>query len=107
MFDKNDENENLSNIGKSFNNKENSDDNFEDLLSQKMGENIDKINFNYDNFNEEDKKKYFLKLGLELKYKYMKNESITDLYYKAKEENIDPFNYEDFIIKNLNIPSIH
>ena len=107
MFNKNDENENLSNIGKSYNNKENSDDNFEDILSQKMGENIDKINFNYDNFNEENKKKYFLKLGLELKYKYMKNESITDLYYKAKEENIDPFNYEDFIIKNLNIPSIH
>ena len=119
LVDLEDENDDLENIfekGFDINNsgnkdkldkdKENSNDNIEDILSQNMGENFDKINFKFDNFNEEEKKKYFLKLGLGLKYKYMKNESITDLYLKAKEENIEPFNYEDFIIKQLNIQNI-
>ena len=67
---------------------------------------IDKIeNVFYDKKQQvnEGNKKYFLRLGLEIKYKYGKENCISDLYNKALEENIDPKYYEDFILKELNV----
>ena len=51
----------------------------------------------------EGNKKYFLRLGLDLKFKYGKNESIHDLYNKAKEKGIEPNYYETFILEELNV----
>ena len=36
-----------------------------------------------------------------MKFKYGKNCSISDLYTKAKEQNINPKDYEDFLMKEL------
>ena len=62
---------------------------------------------NEDFENEEDRKKYFLSVGLNLKFKYSEqindNLSIADLYEKSKELKIQPQNYQDFLIKELNI----
>ena len=55
------------------------------------------------NDTDEDKKKYFFKIGLKLKNKSDKYISLNELYSKAKEEYIEPNNYENFIIKELNI----
>ena len=74
--------------------------NLSGIISPKISGNID-IKSNLDKYNEEDKKKYFLKLGLSLKFKYGKNCSISDLYTKAKEQNINPKDYEDFLMKEL------
>ena len=67
--------------------------------------NFDKVKINFDEFRDEDKRDYFLKLGLNLKYEYGKKESITSLYNIAKEKNIYPIDYENFIKKELNIIS--
>ena len=67
--------------------------------------NFDKVQINFDEFRDEDKRDYFLKLGLNLKYEYGKKESITLLYNKAKEKNIYPIDYENFIKKEFNIIS--
>ena len=62
---------------------------------------------NEDFDNEEDRKKYFLSVGLNLKFKYSEqineNLSIADLYEKSKELKIKPQNFQDFLIKELNI----
>ena len=79
----------------------NSNNNIEEIISPKMSGNLDNISF--EEFTEEDKKKYFLKLGIGLKFEYGKNDCITELYSKAKEQDIDPNNYENFIKKELNI----
>jgi len=62
-----------------------------------------KLDFNFDEFSEKDRRKYFLKLGIDMKHKYGKNESINDLYSKAKEKNIEPCDYENFLMKELNL----
>ena len=67
--------------------------------------NFDKVKINFDEFRDEDKRDYFLKLGLNLKYEYGKKESITLLYNKAKEKNIYPIDHENFIKKEFNIIS--
>jgi len=74
--------------------------NLSGIISPKISGNID-IKSNIDKYSEEDKKKYFLKLGLSMKFKYGKNCSISDLYTKAKEQNINPKDYEDFLMKEL------
>ena len=53
--------------------------------------------------DKEGNKKYFLRLGLDLKFKYDKNESINELYNKALENKIEPHSYENFLLKELNI----
>ena len=60
----------------------------------------------FNNFTKEDKKKYFFKLGLNLKYKNNNNNnniSINDLYSQSKEQNIEINDYESFIMKELKI----
>ena len=66
------------------------------------------LNPNENDFeSEEDRKKYFLSVGLNLKFKYSElineNLSIADLYEKCKELKIQPQNFQDFLIKELNI----
>ena len=73
------------------------------IISPKQSGNIDNIKINYDKLSEEDKKKYFINLGLKIKINYGKNVPIIELYSKAKEANIDPNNYENFLMKELNI----
>ena len=73
------------------------------IISPKQSGNIDNIKINYDKLSEEDKKKYFINLGLKIKINYGKNVPIIELYSKAKEQNIDPNNYENFLMKELNI----
>ena len=57
---------------------------------------------NFDELNDEDKKKYFFELGFSLKNKNDKNISINDLYNKAKEENISCNDYKIFFEKEFN-----
>ena len=64
---------------------------------------INNTNIYFDKMDEEGKKKYFLKLGLDIKYKYGKNDCISELYSKAKEENVDISQFKDFIMKKLEI----
>lgn len=67
--------------------------------------NLNEININNTNkqLENEENKKYFLRLGLDIKFKFGKNESISDLYNKAKEKGIEPKFYEEFIKKELNV----
>ena len=67
--------------------------------------NLNEININNTNkqLEKEENKKYFLRLGLDIKFKFGKNESISDLYNKAKEKGIEPKFYEEFIKKELNV----
>ena len=67
--------------------------------------NLNEININNTNkqLENEENKKYFLRLGLDIKFKFGKNESISDLYNKAKEKGIEPKFYEEFINKELNV----
>ena len=51
----------------------------------------------------EENKKYFLRLGLDLKFKYNKTESVIDLYNKAKEKGIEPRSYETFILDEFKV----
>ena len=79
----------------------NSTNKLEDIKSPKINENFDK---DIEQYSEEEKMKYFLKLGLALKLKYGKNDDcITELYFKAKEQNIEPSYYEEFLSKELNV----
>jgi hypothetical protein len=57
----------------------------------------------YKQLENEGNKKYFLRLGLDLKFKYSKNESINELYNKALEKGIEPKFYESFILSELNV----
>ena len=74
-----------------------------------IDKNLDEINFNNTNkqLENEENKKYFLRLGLDIKFKYGKINSISELYNKAKENEIEPNNYEEFIKKELNIIEIN
>ena len=67
--------------------------------------NLNEININNTNkqLENEENKKYFLRLGLDIKFKFGKMESISDLYNKAKEKGIEPKFYEEFIKKELNV----
>ena len=85
-------------------------DDLDDLNELDLDNNEESRNNNNDNngfekLSEEDKKKYFFKLGFKLnnKYNIVKNISINDLYIKAKEESISPNDYENFLIKEFNI----
>ena len=81
----------------------NSTSKLEDIKSPKINENFDIIK-DIEQYSEEEKMKYFLKLGLALKLKYGKNDDcITELYFKAKEQNIEPSYYEEFLSKELNV----
>ena len=54
-----------------------------------------------------NKKKYFLSVGLGIKFKYsdqiQEDVSIAQLFDKAKNKGVKPQNYHDFLIKELNI----
>ena len=78
-----------------------SSDNIDAIISPKMSGNLD--NINYTKLSEEDKKKYFLKIGITMKSQYKKNVSLIELYSKAKELNLEPHEYEDFLMKELEI----
>jgi hypothetical protein len=80
-----------------------SNGNLDEILSPSQSGNLDNIAFNFPKISEEEKKKYFLKLGLRLKFNYGKKESITELYSKAKELNLQPFDYEAFLMQQLSI----
>ena len=84
-----------------------SDINLDNIFYEEKNNNLKLKKNDFNKLNEDDKKKLFLKIGLGLKYKYGKNESITELYSKAKNEEIIPLKYEDFIMKNLNIPKVN
>ena len=101
----NEEKEEIDNNNKNY-------DELEELMKkqQNLNDNLNisiknkkKLDFNFDEFSEKDRRKYFLKLGIDMKNKYGKNESINDLYSKAKENNIDPYDYENFLMKELNL----
>ena len=77
----------------------NKNEKMDDILLQSKKDNLDNADFKC----EEDKKKYFLKLGLKMKFDYGKNESITDLYSKAKEQNLEPSDYETFLMQQLGV----
>ena len=85
-------------------NNNNSINKIEEIKSPKMNENYDNINKDFEQYSEKEKMKYFLKIGLELKLKNGRNDDcITELYFKAKEQNIEPNYYEDFLSKELNV----
>ena len=101
----NEEKEEIDNNNKNY-------DELEELMKkqQNLNDNLNisiknkkKLDFNFDEFSEKERRKYFLKLGIDMKNKYGKNESINDLYSKAKENNIDPYDYENFLMKELNL----
>lgn len=56
---------------------------------------------------EEEQKKYFLSLGLGVKFKYSDqikdSVSIADIYEKAKEMHIEPPEYQNFLIQELGV----
>ena len=84
------------------------DNSFKDLDEEDLDfEDNLKDDINDMNNTDEDKKKYFFKIGLKLKNKSDKYISLGELYSKAKEEYIEPNNYENFIIKELNIQQIN
>jgi hypothetical protein len=57
--------------------------------------------------NEEVARKYFLTIGLNLKFRWgekiKENVSIADLYEKAKINNIPPSEWQNFITKSLGV----
>lgn len=105
--DEEESNNNLEKIERMIRVLRNSNGNLDEILSPKQSGNLDSINFNFNKITEEEKKKYFLKVGLRIKFNYGKNEYITELYSKAKELNLQPFQYEDFLMKELNISKGH
>lgn len=64
------------------------------------------VDINFDDFNDEDKKKYFINLALEYKFKfpekYNTENALADMYEKAKYLNINPNNYNEFILNEFN-----
>ena len=98
---------NNNNSEKIYRKKKNSDINLDSINADENNENLKLKKNILDKNKEDDKKKLFLKIGLEFKYKYGKEESITELYSKAKENEINPLKYEDFIIKELHISKIN
>jgi hypothetical protein len=81
-------------------------DDLNEFDSENNGENINNNNNNnsFEKCNsDEDKKKYFFKLGFKLSNKNKNNISINELYSKAKEESIEPNDYENFLIKEFNM----
>ena len=78
----------------------------EEIAYPKINEDFNKIKINFEKFSEQDKKEYFLNLGLDLKLKYGKKDSIAILYSRTKEQHIEPFDYERFLMKELNIDNI-
>jgi hypothetical protein len=57
--------------------------------------------------SEEEMKKYFLSIGLSIKFKYSEklndNISIADLYEKVKELNIPVTEWNNYIISELKL----
>ena len=101
-------NEQLSDIASDINSKNENYDiltTFTGQMSDFGDENINDEDF--DNFSEDDQKKYFLSIGLGIKFKYSEqieeDVSIADLFEKAKNKGIKPQNYHDFLIRELNI----
>ena len=94
----------LNTLEKMIKHNNNSINKKEEIKSPKMNENYGNIKKDFGQYSEEEKMKYFLKLGLELKLKYGRNDDcITELYFKAKEQNIEPNYYEDFLSKELHV----
>ena len=107
ILDINNKNDEEADIFEDSSDSENQDTYF-DTLKVKRSEidNIfekDEINNNNKQLDNEGNKKYFLRLGLDLKFKYSKNESINELYNKALEKGIEPKFYESFILSELNV----
>lgn len=98
--DEEDDKNNLENVK---NKKEEDNSNLYDITTPKVSQKFDKFKINFENFTEEERKKYFLELGLKIKIKYAKNSSIAVLYSKAKEENIKPIDFGNYILKELNV----
>ena len=74
----------LNSLEKMIKYNNNSNNKLEEIKSPKINENIDNINKDFEQYSEEEKMKYFLKLGLALKLKYGKNDDcITELYFKT------------------------
>ena len=101
-------NEQLSDIASDINSKNENYDMMTTFTGQMsdFGEN-DINEEDFDNFTEDDQKKYFLSIGLGIKFKYseqiQENISISQLFDIAKSKGIKPQNYHDFLIKELNI----
>jgi hypothetical protein len=57
--------------------------------------------------NEEELKKYFLSIGLSLKFKYAdritENFSLADLYEEAREENVPVSEWYSYLCHKLKI----
>ena len=105
-------NELLSDITSEINSNTENVDLFTSLTGQisEIGDNFGDNKMDMNSYTEEEKKKYFMSMGLELKFKYGQNNSIdgenysiADLYNKAKENNIKPDEYQNFLIKELDI----
>lgn len=104
IIDLNDDDSQLNSLEKMIKYNNNSTGKIEELKSPKINENSDNMNKDFEQYSEEEKMKYFLKLGLALKLKYGKNDDcITELYFKAKQQNIEPNFYEDFLSKELDV----
>ena len=73
-----------------------------DLSSDELSEENILNKSNFDELNDEEKKKYFFELGFSFKNKNDKNISINELYNKAKEENISCIDYKIFFEKEFN-----
>ena len=56
------------------------------------------------NLNQDEQKKYFLSIGLGIKFKYSEQIkeiiSISDLFDKAKNQGIKPQYIQEFILEN-------
>lgn len=97
------EEEEKNNLENDKNKKKEEKSNLEDIIYPKINEKFDNIKINFENFTIEESKKFFFELGLDIKLKYGMEASIAALYSKAKEENIQPIEYENYIMKELNI----
>ena len=101
-------NEQLSDIASDINSKNENYDMMTTFTGQMSDFGDNDINEeDFDNFTEEDQKKYFLSIGLGIKFKYseqiQEDISISQLFDIAKNKGIKPQNYYDFLIKELNI----
>ena len=101
-------NEQLSDILSDINSKNESIDGLTTFTGQISDFDYDNFNFDdLDNLNDDELKKYFLSVGLGIKFKYSNqiqdNVSISDLFDKAKNQGIKIQNFQEFILKELNI----
>jgi hypothetical protein len=101
-------NEQLSDIASDINSRNESYDYLTTFTGQMSDIGDNEINEeDFDNFSEDEQKKYFLSVGLGIKFKYsdqiQEDVSIAQLFDKAKNKGVKPQNYHDFLIKELNI----